>query len=394
MTHYRHISTPLLLALIFALASCTGGKKTAEVTAAEEVLPEDIVELRDDQIRLAQVETGSLEMRVLSNTLKVNGIVSVAPQNFATVCLPIGSFVKSTTLMPGNAVRKGQTLALVESQDFVDLQQSYLETKYRLEYAEAEFKRHSDLYQNEVYSEKNVQAVTTEYRTLKASLKALEQKLSLIGINPSGLNEDNISRSIAVVSPISGFVKMVSINTGKYVGPTDVMFEIENSDKLFLELTLFEKDADKVAAGQKIRFFINNETEKHEAVIYQTGKSINADKTYTVYANVTGICKNVLPGMYVNAVIETSGDKVCSLPSDAVVSFEDKDYIFVFEKNKTEAGMSFTEYRMVEIGKGVSDGGYTEIILPEGFNITAAKVVTRGAYNLLAAKKNAGEMAC
>jgi cobalt-zinc-cadmium efflux system membrane fusion protein len=172
------------------------------------------------------------------------------------------------------------------------------------------------------------------------------------------------------------------------------MFEIVNSDKLFLELTLFEKDADKVTQGQKIRFFINNETEQHEAVIYQTGKSISDDKTYKVYASVNGTCKNVLPGMYVNAIIETSGNQATALPSDAVVSFDDKDYIFVFDKNKEEGGQPFTEYRIIEVHKGVSDGGYIEVVLPEGFNITNAKVVVKGAYNLLSAKKNAGEMAC
>ena len=172
------------------------------------------------------------------------------------------------------------------------------------------------------------------------------------------------------------------------------MFEIVNSDKLFLELTLFEKDADKIAQGQKIRFFINNETEPHEAIITQPGRAIDADKTYKVYANVTGTCKNVLPGMYVNAIIETSGNQVAALPTDAVVSFDDKDYIFVFDKNKEEAGQPFTEYRIIEVHKGVTDGGFTEVTLPEGFNITNAKVVVKGAYNLLSAKKNAGEMAC
>ena len=98
--------------------------------------------------------------------------------------------------------------------------------------------------------------------------------------------------------------------------------------------------------------------------------------------------------MYVNATIETSGNMVTTLPSDAVVSFDDKDYIFIFDKNKEEAGNPFTEYKIVEVHKGVSDGGYTEIILPEGFDLNSAKVVIKGAYNLLSAKKNAGAMAC
>jgi len=384
----------IILSVIISLNSCENGNRKIVSNPVAETLPDNIVELREDQIKLADIQTGVIELRSVTNTLKVNGIISVAPQNQATVCMPLGGFIKNTTLLPGNAVDKGQTLAIVENQDFVDIQQNYLEAKNRLVFAEAEYIRHSDLYKNDVYSEQNVQQVTVEYRNLKALVKALEQKLFLIGIDPDKLTEDNISNKVSLISPIKGFLKAVNVNIGKYVSPTDILFEIINSDKLFLELTLFEKDADKVSAGQKIKFFINNETEQHEAIISQTGKAVNDDKTLRVYGTVTSSCKNVLPGMYVNALIEESDKKVTALPSGAVVSFDDKDYIFVFEKNKEEAGKAMTEYRIIEIKKGVSSSGFTEIILPGGFDINSAKVVIKGAYNLLSAKKNAGEMAC
>jgi RND family efflux transporter MFP subunit len=384
----------IILSLIISLNSCKNGNRKPVSNPVAETLPDNIVELREDQIKLADIQTGVVELRSVTNTLKVNGIISVAPQNQATVCMPLGGFIKNTTLLPGNAVDKGQTLAVIENQDFVDIQQNYLEAKNRLVFAEAEYIRHSDLYKNDVYSEQNVQQVTVEYRNLKALVKSLEQKLFLIGIDPDKLSEDNISNKVSLISPIKGFLKAVNINIGKYVSPTDILFEIVNSDKLFLELTLFEKDADKVSAGQKIKFFINNETEEHEAIISQTGKAINDDKTFRVYGTVTSSCKNILPGMYVNALIEESDKKVTALPSGAIVSFDDKDYIFVFEKNKEEAGKAMTEYRIIEVKKGVSSAGFTEIILPGGFDINSSKVVIKGSYNLLSAKKNAGEMAC
>jgi cobalt-zinc-cadmium efflux system membrane fusion protein len=46
------------------------------------------------------------------------------------------------------------------------------------------------------------------------------------------------------------------------------------------------------------------------------------------------------------------------------------------------------------VQKGITDGGYTEITLPKGINPKTAKLVVKGAYNLLSAKKNAGDMAC
>lgn len=394
MTKYKLIVSPLILIILLAMVSCKGGKKTDKENKEEEVLAEDVVELRGDQIKMAEIEMGTIDMRSISGSLKVNGKVDVAPQNLATVCMPLGGFVKSTSLTPGQTVRKGQILARLENHDFIDLQQNYLEVKSKLAYARAEYNRHASLYKDDVYSQKNLEQVTVDFQSLKAQANALRQKLTLIGINPSNLNVNNIKRSVAVVSPISGYVKSVNVNVGKYVSPSDVMFEIVNSNKLFLELSLFEKDADKVAMGQKIHFFINNETEQHEAVIYQTGKLINEDKTYKVYASVKGTCKNVLPGMYVTALIETANSRATAVPSDAVVSFDDKDYIFIFNKNKKEKGQPFTEYRMVEVKKGETEGGYTEIKLPGTLNFKTIRVVTKGAYNLLAAKKNAGEMSC
>lgn len=380
--------------LFFWTVACTKSNKSATGSGKTEAIPDDVVEMRSDQIKLAGIDTGSLAMHYISATLKVNGKVSVPPQNFVTVCAPLGGFVKSTSLLPGNPVSKGQTLAIIENQEFINIEENYLESMSKLEYAEAEFKRHSALFKEDVYSENNLQQVTTEYNSLKVQVSALRQKLAMIGIDPSSLREDNITSSVTLITPINGFVRSVNVNTGKSISPTDVLFEIVNTDRLFLELTLFEKDASKISEGQKVRFFINNETEEHDAEVYQTAKSVDADKTYKVYALVRSGCKNVLPGMYVNAIVETSGKKVIAMPSDAVVNFDDKDYIFAFLRNKEEKGNQFTEYRIIEVHKGISEDGYTEIILPDGFDISGARVVVKGAYNLLSAKKNAGEMAC
>lgn len=391
---YQTIKALAFLFALTGLTSCGGGQAKTEEKAATERLPEDVVEMRADQIKLAGIETAPIEMRTMQTLLKVNGTVSVAPENRATVCSPMGGYIKNLTLMPGTAVSKGQVLATIENQDFVDIQQNYLETKNKLEYAKAEFDRHSELYKDDVYSEKNVQSVTADYKTLKAQQKALEQKLLLIGINPANLKDEDISGTISLKSPISGYVTSVNVNPGKFVSPSDVLFEIVNTNQLLLELTLFEKDVDKVSKDQSIRFFINDEAEAHEAVVVQTARSIDANRTYRIYAKVTQKCENVLPGMYVKALIGTSGKQVAALPQDAVVSFDDKQYVFVFSKNKEENGQPFTEYRMVEVQKGTTADGFTEIILPEGFDTASALFVVKGAYNLLSAMKNAGEMAC
>ena len=70
-------------------------------------------------------------------------------------------------------------------------------------------------------------------------VKSLAQKLALIGLNPVSINADNISKSVNAYSPINGFVSKVDVNIGKYVSPTDVLFELINPDDIHLALSVF-----------------------------------------------------------------------------------------------------------------------------------------------------------
>jgi cobalt-zinc-cadmium efflux system membrane fusion protein len=377
------------------IAACNSNPKGAAESKEVEVLPEDIVELSADQYKVAGIVFGSIEQKTLSNTIKANGVITVSPQNLASVCAPLGGFIRNTDLVQGSPVRKGQTLAIIENPEFIELQQSYLEAKSKLEFAEGEYNRHKELFKEDVYSAQNVQEVTSNYKSIKTQVNALAQKLELIGINPANLNEENISRSISLCSPISGYIKTVNVNIGKFVAPTDIVFEVVNTDKLTIELTLFEKDINKVNPGQKLRFtLLSDASMPFLATVTHVGRSIDIDKTVKVYASIAQNSSNVLPGMYVNAWIETSSNPVATLPSQAIVQFDEKEYIFVFDKDKEENGKPFTEFKMVEVKKGITDGGFTEVILPQGFDKLKTRVVVNGSYTLMAAKKNAGEMSC
>jgi cobalt-zinc-cadmium efflux system membrane fusion protein len=384
----------LIIIVASLLISCKD--KKADPATTGEVLPENIVEMRADQLKLAGVESGTIERRIVSSKLKVNGLVTVFPQNLASVCAPLGGFVKSTNLFQGSPVRKGQILAIIENPEFIEIQENYLKAKNNFEFAEGEYKRHTELYNNEVYSAMNLQEVTANYKNLKADVAALGQKLALIGINPADLSTENISRAIPIISPINGYISQVNVNIGMFVNPTDVLFKVINTTNLSIELTLFEKDINKIKAGQVLNFSLpNNELTQYKAKVTMAGKSISDDKTVKAYCSIEAqSTENILPGMYVNGWIETSNEMVDAVPIEAVVQFDEKDYIFVFEREKTEKGNLFTEYKILEVKKGVSDGKYVQVILPDGFDTKNSKIAVKGTYTLMSAKKNAGEMAC
>lgn len=59
-----------------------------------------------------------------------------------------------------------------------------------------------------------------------------------------------------------------------------------------------------------------------------------------------------------------------------------------------DPGKTISDFEAIEVKKGATDQGFTEITLPAGFDLVNVKVVVKGAYSVLSAWKNAGEMAC
>ena len=382
----------LIIGILF-LVSCSGKKR--EQVKEHEVLPPNIVELNADQYRSSGIRLGIIENHMIRNILKVNGVINVTPQNVAFVSTQLGGFVKSTNLVQGSSVSKGQTMALIENMEFIELQQNYLEAKAKYHYAEVEYRRHSELYKDNVYSENNLQQTETEYKTMKAHFKALEQKLILLGLDPSELTEETISSILPVKAPINGYLRSVNINIGKYVNPTDVLFEIVNPENVILELMVFEKDVRKVSAGQTVTFTTPNDPGKfYSATVYQAGKALDKDKMSSIYATIVQNNGELLSGMYVNAAIEIESRSVTSVPQEAVVQFNEKFYIFIDKGKRNENGKEINDFEAVEVLKGDTDKGFTEITLPVRIDNSKLKVVTKGAYSLLSAWKNAGEMAC
>ncbi len=387
----RNIITSLSLIAGLLLSSCGTRQKEEE----HEVLPENTCEMNAEQYKMAGIQLGGIEQKDLGNMLKAGGVINVPPQNLVSISAPLGGYIKNTDMFQGNKVTKGQVLAVIENPEFIEMQQDYLESKSQLEYAESDYNRQKDLYQENVSSAKNYQQALSLFKSLKIKVAALEQKLALIGIDASTLKGDKIIRSVPVISPINGYIKTVNVNVGKFVNPTDVIFEVINNEKYTLELTLFEKDIEKVKEGQQILFeSTNNPDKKYRATVYRVGKAISDDKTVKVYATVDDQDKELLSGMYITALIETGSNTVDALPDGAFVSFDDKNYVFVSKGERNENGKNVTDFQMIEVTKGISAGGYSEVHFPKDFDKNAKSIVVKGAYALLSALKNAGEMSC
>lgn len=386
----------VIIALIICISNfcCKSNDETPKIEE-HEVLPPNTVEMNAEQIKTADIQLGSAEMKQITSKLKVNGNITVLPQDIATLSSPFGGITKSISLVQGNYVSKGQTLALIENVEFVDIQQNYFETKAKLDFAEKEFLRQKELNKDNINSAKTFQQADSEYKMLKAQLNGYIQKLNLMNVNISSLNEDNMSGVLPLKAPMNGYIKSINVNVGKTISAGDVLCEIMNTNNLILELIVFEKDVLKISIGQKLSFSSpNNPDTKYYGTIYQVDKALDDDRSLKIYAKVDRPNNKLFAGMFINADIEVSKNEVLSIPSESIVQFEGKFYIFAFKENKKEEGKIVTLYDAIEVKPGVQSDGFTEIDFVKKIDFNALQIVIKGAYQILSKFKNSGEMSC
>lgn len=380
--HKNTFSKSILgIATLFVITSC-GSKTTTEETADSTVIESSIANLTEKQVQSIGITTGALEQKSFSTILKVSGKVDVPPQNLISVSVPLGGYLKSSHLIPGMFVRKGESIATIEDQQYIQLQQDFLTNQSKIGFLENEYQRQKELNQSKASSDKVFQQAEMELKTQKILVKSLAEKLKLAGINPEKLSENSISKSINIYSPINGYVSKVNVNIGKYISPTDVMFELVNTSDIHLALKIFEKDLDKLSIGQKVIAYTNTYPDKkYPCEILLIGKSLSEERNTDVHCHFEVYDKALIPGTYMNAEIAVTNAKSYVLPEDAIVRFENKHYVFVKK--------SATQFEMIEVQIGNTEKGFTEIIKTE--NLNNQTFVIKGAYTLLMSLKNKSE---
>lgn len=366
-----------LISALWVISSCaTKNEAPATIDSAH---AENSVTLSVDQLKNAGIMLGKIEQKSISGVLKVNGRVDVPPQNMISVSVPMGGYLKYTKLLPGMHLSKGEVIAVMEDQQYIQLQQDYLTAKARLIFTANEYHRQKELNQSKASSDKVFQQTEVDYSTEKINVKSLAERLKLIGINPDKLDENTISKSINMYSPIDGYVSKVNVNIGKFTQPSEVLFELINPADIHLALTIFEKDLSKLSIGQKLFAYTNSQPDKkHECEIILIGKNLSTERSTEVHSHFENYDKSLVPGMYMNAEIEIKNTNVYALPEEAIVRFENNQYIFI-----TETESDFTIH---EVKTGDSENGFIEII--SGADLVDKKIVLKGAYNLLMTMKN------
>lgn len=394
----KYLCVLMVVYVTFQISACKNTENDPNLSDRQEIDKDSInneeantISLTADQYKAINIKTGKIEPRNLSAVIQVNGKLEVPPQNAVSITVPYGGIVKATTLMEGKRVARGEKLVTLENPEFIQLQQDYLDGKSQLEYSTIEYNRQQELSAQNINAKKTLQKAKADFLTALTKVNGLKAKLLLLNISAASLDKSGIQNTVSIYSPINGYVTQVNVNRGTYVNPNDMMFRIVNTDNVYVELKVFEKDIPKLKMNQNIRFGLSNDSVRYAAKVYLIGKEVDKDGSVPVNCRIEGKDDpRLIPGMYVKAMIETGSNKVSAIPEEAIVNFQDKNYIFLPLKEATKERNQVYSFRMVEIDTGTTEDGYTEVIPPSEFK-TDQLIVFKGAYDLLSKAKNSAE---
>lgn len=374
-----------LLNTLWGLLLLIGCKNNPESSNSASASPAQTLEvtLSDEAQKNAGISIGIAEMGTITQKLVVNGVIDVPPQSLISVSVPYGGFLKYTALLPGKQVSKGEVIAVLEDPSYVQLQQDYLQAIIKLNKTHLEYQRQLELRADDATSKKNFELAKSEWEMQEVLVKGLSEKLLLLGVQPKGLTVEKISRSVSVRSPIHGFVKSVFVNIGKYVNPSDVLFEIVDPSHIHASLVLYEKDFGQIYTGQRVNVFSQKKPNvAYPAEVILVSRDVDTNRGIMVHCHFFKEHTDLIPGMYIRAEIETDGQTLPLVPESAVVRYHGKHYVFF--RNPTGG------FSMREVTVGNREGGKIAIT-SNNYDWAKQPLALTGAYALLGKLTNVEE---
>jgi cobalt-zinc-cadmium efflux system membrane fusion protein len=367
--------------LIFTLHSCVEKKEQPDQreTSSTTVVDKRIT-VTQAQFEQSKMLLGNLEQKSFPTVVNVNGMIDVPPENKAVVNATMGGYIKTTPLLVGDAVRKGQVLATLENPEFVILQQEYMEVNEQLIYLKSEYDRQITMKAENITSQKSYLKAESEYKTAVATHTGLDKQLRMIHISPSKVREGSISSIGSIYAPISGSITKMNVTRGSYVSPATEILEIIDSDHIHLELSVFEKDIMKIKKGQRINFKIpESSSATYGAEVHLVGTSIDAHRTIRVHGHLNDDSDhNFLTGMFVNAGIITNSAFAKAVPNASIVFVNQISYVLVLDKIEGETYY----FKQVEVVVKESYEGFSIVQSGSVFK-PQTQFLTKGGFHLL-----------
>jgi len=310
------------------------------------------------------------EERTLTPTLAVTGNVTYDARRGAAVGARIEGRVKTVLRVVGESVEAGQTMAEIESAELGRAQAEVLKVRAREKVARLDAERERKLADARISAERDAEHAKANADALEAERVAAEKAVEALGgvvDGPLGV--------LRLKSPLKGRVVEMRVKRGETVEPSDTLFLVADLSKVWVELTVFERDLAAVRQGDSVEVQVPADRTTYRGTIAHIPEVIDDEKHAAEVRVELDNPGALRPGLAVMATIEASGPRESRLvvPRAAVTRVDGQPTVFV------KTGPLSVEPRQPELGPEDEDFAAVNKGLKAG-----EEVVVRGVLALKA----------
>lgn len=318
---------------------------------------ERLVKLTDEQSKKAGITLQAAGAAKLQAAAEYPGEVRFNEDRTAHVVPRLAGVAEQVTTNLGQAVRKGQVLAVIASTSLSEQRSELLTAQRRRDAARVTFEREKKLWQDKISAEQDYLQAQTALQEADIAVQNASQKLAAVGA--AGFSAE-LNR-FEIRAPFDGTVVEKHLTLGEAVKEDASIFTISDLRTVWAEFNVAPKDLAMVRVGQRVMVSSTAFQSKVEGTISYVG-ALLGEQTRTARARVTltnpdGAWR---PGLFVTvSVFGENQDIPLTVPADAVQTIENQSMVFKvvpggFEASPVKIGRS--DGRTVEVLGGLKAG--------------------------------------
>ncbi len=350
------------------LAACKPAKNEEDKKVVVDPYVVELTPVLQEKIKLVKV--GEAEIR---EVLRIPGSIQVDEQRIARIGAPVTGRVVDIDAVLGQSVKRGETLATLNSTELAQNQLVYIKALQQIDLHSKAVERARILLESDVISKAELQRRESELSGAQAELSAANDQLQVLGMSPQSiakLSKSSQMRSISsVTSRIAGTVINRQVNLGQVVQPADELFVVADLSRVWAVAEVPEREIDLIEKGQEVDIEIPAlDTNPIKGKLIYIGDVVNPQtRTVTVRSELNNAKAAIKPDMLVSMLVQSKPTSKLSVPVQAIVREEDKDHVFVqIAPNKyrlREVTVGDDYHGMVAIVNGIEAG---EVVVGEG----------------------------
>ncbi|MFK0346168.1 efflux RND transporter periplasmic adaptor subunit [Pseudomonas asiatica] len=316
-------------------------------------------------LSIAQIEAAGVQLvdagpRELGTAISFPGEIRFDEDRTAHVVPRVPGVVESVQAELGQAVKRGQVLAVIASQQISDLRSEQQAAQRRLELARLTFQREQQLWQERISAEQDYLQARQALQEAEIALANARQKVAAVG--PAGAGNRYELRA-----PFDAVVVEKHLTVGEVVDETSNAFTLSDLSRVWATFAVAPRDLDKVTTGRNVTVSAPDLGAQVEGKVNYVGSLLGEqNRAATVRATLANPNGAWRPGLFVNVAVSVERfNAAVVVPQSALQTWEEQTVVFA----RTEEGF---EARPVKTGR--RDAGQVEITtgLAAGTQVAAA----------------------